>query len=57
MLFSVFEKLLFYFYVLKNQNILTFPNIKDINVKNCQTVHSNHSGGKNIFYLCGFINH
>jgi len=27
MLFSVFEKLLFDFYVLKNQNILTFQNI------------------------------
>jgi len=33
MLFFVFEKLLFYFYVPKNQNILTFPNIKIRNVR------------------------
>jgi len=32
MLFSVFEKLLFSFYVRKNQNILTFPNIR---IKEC----------------------
>ena len=32
MLFSVFEKLLFDFYVPKNQNILTFPNIR---IKEC----------------------
>ena len=43
MLFSVFEKFLFDFYVPKNQNILTFQNIR---IRECAKSPAPNQGGK-----------